>query len=329
MTVRRILPLAALLIAAGIVLAQVPAKKDAAPKEPAKPSPGSLEDTLEKALRNSADIKAAEAKVRDGEAELNRVRHQVLTKATVLHTDLNLAKRMFSLSEDQFARLRSADASPADLVAAQTAIEKHRGEVTKLEAELKSLRGEFAIKSIAFSPEGAALYSEAVDGTVRVWDAKDGSLLRTVGVGKVLWDYSPAASKSPAVEAPMAERIRKFLDTEVAFEQLVAAAKGDLPVREMATILLQLAKADIPIHQVSPAGDARWATDSDVKGKLPVAAVLQLAEDQSSEIRIVVRDYGLLITPKDRVPDGAVRAVDFWKGKDVRPKEEAKPAEKK
>src|SRR5262249_30139017 len=99
MTIRRILPLAAVLAAAGIVVAQPAAKKAAPPKEPPKPASGSLEDTLEKALRNSADIKAAEAKVRDAEAELNRVRHQVLTKATALHADLNLAKRMLADAE--------------------------------------------------------------------------------------------------------------------------------------------------------------------------------------------------------------------------------------
>src|SRR5438132_11962619 len=104
MTVRSI---AVMLLAAGLAFGQGPAKKDAPPKEPPKPAPGSndstpkerpkpvpgsLEDTLEKALRNSADIKAGEAKVREAEAQLNQVRHQVLTKATVLHSDLNLAK---------------------------------------------------------------------------------------------------------------------------------------------------------------------------------------------------------------------------------------------
>ena len=36
-------------------------------------------------------------------------------------------------------------------------MEKHRGEVEKLETELKSLRGEFALKgvlSVAFGPDG-------------------------------------------------------------------------------------------------------------------------------------------------------------------------------
>jgi hypothetical protein len=42
----------------------------------------------------------------------------------------------------------------------------------------------------------------------------------------------------------------------------------------------------------------------------------------------VVRDYGLLVTSKDRVPEGAVRAVDFWKGKETK-KADPKGSEKK
>jgi hypothetical protein len=99
MTIRSI---TVLLIIVGLAFGQQPAKKSPATKAPPKPEPGSLEDTLEKALRNSADIKASEAKVREAEAELNKVRHQVLTKATAVHNDLSLAKRMLTLLEAGF-----------------------------------------------------------------------------------------------------------------------------------------------------------------------------------------------------------------------------------
>src|SRR4051794_33829889 len=56
---------------------------------PKKPEPGSLEDLLDKALRQNADIRAAEAKVREAEAELNRVRHQVLAKVVSLRNDID------------------------------------------------------------------------------------------------------------------------------------------------------------------------------------------------------------------------------------------------
>jgi len=343
MTVRR-LAVSALLVAANLVLAQgTPPKdqpvKDAAPakKEPAKPAPGSLEDTLEKALRNSADIKAAEAKVREAEAELNRVRQQVLTKATSLHSDLNLAKRMLAVAEQTLAtqeRLIKQSVVQADgMLAAQAMVEKHRGEVEKLETELKSLRGEFAlslhsgvIRSVAFSPDGRLIAGTDPGGEVRIWDAVDGRALS--GREAALWSMA-FTPKAPAVQAPMAERIRKFLETEVSFQDVLKEARGDFALGNLMDGLLKATKADIPIHKLSTAVDAQCKIDPEVKGTLPAGAMLQLFEDNASEVRIVVRDYGLLVTTKDRVPEGAMRAVDFWKGKETRPKEDKKGPEKK
>ena len=43
---------------------------------------------------------------------------------------------------------------------------------------------------------------------------------------------------------------------------------------------------------------------------VPLSAVLQLIEDVVGQ-RVVVRGYGLLIVPQDRVPPGAVPLGDF------------------
>src|SRR5262245_917119 len=326
MTIRRILPLAAVLAAAGIVVAQPAAKKDAPPKEPPKPASGSLEDTLEKALRNSADIKAAEAKVRDAEAELNRVRHQVLTKATALHADLNLAKRMLVLAEDQFARLRATPAAAlqGDLIAAQTAIEKHRGEVEKLEAELKSLRGEFAIKSLTFSPDGAVLQSLTHEGVLRLWNAKDGTLLREVRDTGVVWDFSGSAAKTSPVPTPMFDRIKKLLEQEVQWKV------ENADVSHALKSLLQAAKTDIPLRDLfRPEVEGRGPNIT-LDGKLSVGAWIQAIEDSDPVLRVVARDYGLLLTTADRVPPGALRVQDVWKGNYVQlKKDDLKGAEKK
>jgi hypothetical protein len=317
--------LAILLLAAGLATGQgAPPKKDA-PKEPAKPAPGSLEDTLEKALRNSADIKAAEAKVRDAEAQLSQVRQQVLLRATSLHTDLNQAKRMVTVLDaalrEQMRLYETKLVSREAIVAAEVAIEKQKGEVEKLEAELKSLRGEFAVKAVtsaAFSPDGRLLYSLSLDEAARVWDAKTGQLLadpRTTSsfLAGSFFRGNPAA----AVQPTMAERIRALLGQEVeltgnpalgqAVGAVLTAAKSEVPVRTILNQVQSEMRADLP------------------KGKLPVGAWIQAIEDTDAKVVVVVRDYGLLVTMKDRVPDGAVRVAEFWKAK---PKEEPKSEKK-
>jgi len=325
MTVRRLFPLVALLVATGIVLAQGQPKKDA-PKEPPKPAPGNLEDTLEKALRNSADIKAAEAKVREAEAELNRVRHQVLTKATALHNDLSLAKRMLSLSEAGLAQqeslIRAGPGSPQAVLTARAAVEKQRGEIEKLEAELKSLRGEFAIKSVAFSPEGVALFSEWADGTVRVWDAKDGTLLRTLRTAEIAWDISSKAPNAPAVQTPMFDRVKKLLDQELQWKVENADISSALKW------LLQAAKTDIPLRDMLGREGSEAAIT--LQGTMSVGAWIQAIEDTDPKVRVVVRDYGLLLTTRDRVPETAMWVQDVWKGRYAELKKpDAKAQEKK
>jgi len=45
----------------------------------------------------------------------------------------------------------------------------------------------------------------------------------------------------------------------------------------------------------------------------PLSAALQLLEDTLGGHRIVVRDYGLLIVPAEKVPTGALTLTEFLK----------------
>ena len=345
MTVRRITSVAAVLLAANMVLAQgappkeQPKKDTPAKKEPAKPAPGSLEDTLEKALRNSADIKAAESKVRDAEVELNRVRQQVLTRATAVHSDLNLAKRMLAVAETGLlaARNTSARVGPdgkGDAIAAQTQailaaeamVEKHRGEVEKLETELKSLRGEFAIKAVGVQwldelyPDAIYFNGKNATGTVQIFDPVG---VTYFGDLKSAW-MNPAAgpAKAAAVQAPMAERVRRWLDQE--FKGAFIGA----PITTALDALRTQSGSEVPVR-IALHGQRKDDAKIDMEGTMPIGAWLQVIEDTDPEVRILVRDYGLLVTTKDRIPEGAARAVDFWKAKETKPREEKKGAEKK
>ena len=47
--------------------------------------------------------------------------------------------------------------------------------------------------------------------------------------------------------------------------------------------------------------------------ELPVGAWLQLFADGTPDIRIVVREYGLLVTSKTAAPPDALSVQEFWK----------------
>src|SRR5438067_4305731 len=76
---------------------------DATRRAPEKPT---LEDILAAALRHNPDIRVAEAKLREAEAELNRVRLSVIQKMTRLHQELQHARAEADQAEKNLARLQ-------------------------------------------------------------------------------------------------------------------------------------------------------------------------------------------------------------------------------
>lgn len=297
---------------------------------PKKPAPGSLEEAIEKALKNNADIRAAEAKVREAEAELNRVRHQVVAKVAILKNDIASSKKMLEFAEKQVSLIteafRAARGSQQELQTALAALEKQKADVARLETELQGLTGEWKnVISAAFSRDGKLIATEYFDKTIRLWDASTGRAIISgfpypldATTGKVVWSVDASTS----VQTPMAERIRSALNKPVKMEQ----PKEELPLVETLEYLAKKAGIDVPIRYVGKID----ASVSLMKGELPLGAWLQALEDSAPNVRMVVREYGILVTPKDRVPDGAMTVQEFWKRGDKptkteAPKEAAKP----
>jgi hypothetical protein len=65
--------------------------KKETPKEPVKP-PASLEQHIAEALKNNPDIRVAETKVRETEAELARTRMRVTSDITTLNAEILAAQ---------------------------------------------------------------------------------------------------------------------------------------------------------------------------------------------------------------------------------------------
>ena len=64
--------------------------------------------------------------------------------------------------------------------------------------------------------------------------------------------------------------------------------------------------------------------DFNLKGQFPLGAALQALQDAAPGVQIYVRDYGLLVTTKDRMPEDALRLRDFLR-QTAKPKDDAKP----
>src|SRR5713226_2347416 len=78
--------------------------------KPAKDAPPKtkLEEMIQQALRNNPDIRVAEAKVAEAEAELNRTRLVIMQKVVLYNTNLAEAKAKVALAERRFERLLAA-----------------------------------------------------------------------------------------------------------------------------------------------------------------------------------------------------------------------------
>ena len=73
--------------------------------EKVAPTVPSLEEMLTQATRDNPDVRVAEAKVREAEAELNRARLVVMQKVIELHSSLESQKAQVLTAEAQFKRI--------------------------------------------------------------------------------------------------------------------------------------------------------------------------------------------------------------------------------
>ena len=126
----------------------------------------------------------------------------------------------------------------------------------------------------------------------------------------------PAAPAAP--KGPVSDRLRAALDktvslgpkdAKVTWEQAVEVFKKDagldVPVR-----------AEVKVGPVVSLGET-----------LPVGAWLQLFADGTAGTRVLVREYGLLVTSQNLAPPDGVSVFEFWKQKPAAaPKAAEKPA---
>jgi hypothetical protein len=271
-------------------------------KQPASPAPGSLEDLLAKGLKQNPDVLVAEAKVREAEAELNRVRQMVLTKIAVLHADIDFAKAQVEQSSKQLKRLSElragGQASAEEFDLATVILLKHKSELARLQADMALLVGKkvaglnLTVKELAFSPDGRLLVEKDEHGKVRIWDVKTGKQIE----GKVA-----------DLKAPTIHNVRTALETPIRVE-FKQVPLGD--------VLEYLQKHVKGVNLLSGVKGEVQPVNAVLTEPVTLAALLQLVEDQAG-VRFVVREYGIVAVDRDAVPPGAVPVSDFLKQAEV------------
>jgi hypothetical protein len=301
--------LAALLLGAALACGQQPAgdKTDQGKERPAK---SKLEEMLDKALHDNPDVRLAAAKVAEAEAELSRTRLLVVQKVA----------SAYQADEAQKAAVEKAE---ADLKAPQglggigggdplkQALIDAKAKLAQLEAELAYLLGE--------QPKGAQadlgyyLPAEALVRRDRVYPIRD-LLIST--------EQASVPFPQPSVQGPTADRIRAALDKPFTLE-----CKG----KPVGFILHEMSNA---FQEANPGlllkVNLHLAEDEIMAGlsvhfdQIPFGAALEWLEDTEPGCRVVVRDYGLVISPKDLPPPGAPLLHDFWKGGKAEVKDETK-----
>ncbi len=318
-TTVRLAALAALLLC-GAVMAAPPADPNK-PAEDKKPS--QLEELIAQALRDNPDIRVAEAKTREAEAELNRVRLQVIQKVVAhQHTvdTLESAVRMaeanyvaaqakLAFAEAELKRLMALDAgvtatdrdaarakveqARAEVETAKSALQAAKADVAKAQAELPYLlgKGNKDDKQAEVARRNAIrlIYERSIDQAVEAWRAAD----------------LPRGS--------LPDKVRKALDAPVSI------TAENQPLDDLLKFIED--QAGVPIFGNLPP-DLRAKKVTARIGNVPLGAVFQLLGDLTGA-QFAVRDYGILAS--DKLPLGVMPLHDFWKGSDKPKAGEDKP----
>ncbi len=250
-----------------------------------------LEELLAQALKNNADIRVAESKVREAEAELYRARMQVLAKVTMLRTQLQGAKASADDAAARYAQTRALNEkgviAVTELFTAAAVMQKLKSDAAVIEAELDALVGKPSAQSAAFSGVFGAPWSEGA--LYKRPDRKQSG---------------PGPGAASSVQPAMIEKVRKALDAPFKM-----SLKGEVLPEDVLVILRHETKG----VNVSSAlnGQARQArAQFDVP--VPLGAAYQWAEDTFGW-RFIVRDYGIVACERDHIPPDAVLLLELWR----------------
>ena len=255
--------------------------------EKAKADQPGLAQLLEQALKSNPDIDAAQAKVRDAEAELNRVRFKTMNKIVTLQLDLRAlqavkdeAEASYQLALQLFQRGTIPEQALSDK---RLTVQKAKADLARAEADLSYLIGKSP-------PEAPPQYTAGL-----VLDVSKRPPHEKIPTGSV-------SSLQPA----LVKAVRMVLDTEI------KADLGEVTLTSLVEWLTDQQVPPLPLNVSLRVGPK----SKDVihrlnfKSAISMGAVFQWIEDQYG-VTCIVRDYGIVIT--DTPPPGAVLLLELWR----------------
>ncbi|HLJ92545.1 MAG TPA: TolC family protein [Gemmataceae bacterium] len=346
-----------LLVACGAVLGQ--AQQAASPptgsehaatatkSSPAKPEdgkPSELEQMLTEALANNPDIRVSEAKLREAEAELNRVRLQALQKLATFHHSLEAQRAAVKAAEASMQQIQKKIAvervDPEDVHAAQSQLSQEKAKLATLENEIPFLLGR-PPQSNSSSQSGAgsgdstsqnffALFGVRNphswghgDSCTACHDTTGSKMLHWVqqfhkshADFMANWFEAGVLAPGQSAQGALADKIRKQLDAPV---------NVDVRDQPLSVVLKILEEPGINFHNALPRSVSESMHVTLHLQQVPLGAVLQALEDtltdrqvprtRAGDVCFAVREYGILVTTRGQLPLGATLVHDFWKGR--------------
>jgi hypothetical protein len=267
-----------------------------------------LEKAIEEALKSNPDLRVAVAKVNEAQAGLSRTRLQATQKVVTAYQAVEVAKATVGIAQRTLERLRQLQKSNAvaveDVSKAEQELTAAKGKLATAEADLNYLLGKSGARVLTDSRYFIPTLQTDLASNTLLW----GQVLTAKERNLNVMPYLALASGPTTAKAtiPAANKIRKALDRRINMKF------SDTSARDLLKMIQKEAEG---LHIQASLKDQAWnekltATLTEV----PLGAVLQLLEDMLGDYRTIVRGYGLLIVPRERMPAGAVLLGDFWQG---------------
>jgi hypothetical protein len=281
--------------------------KAAAPQKNDKKPPSSLlESLLAKALKDNSDIRVAESKVREAEAQLNKTRMEIMQKVVKAYHEIAAHKALVDIAEERMGRVRAlgsrAAISHEEVSAAQHALQQAKANLAKAEVEMPFLTGTQPVPAVRLWDRATGREMLHLRGSTFGVIEQDSSSNYAAEVQALMGFRLHAAGK---VNETTAEKLRQILKTPV---------QGTFSAQKLVMLLEEKAKGfNVIWWHTKITQDVNYRADGlNLTAPVPLGAALQWIED-SWNCRFVLRDYGIALVDRDRVPPGAALLQEVWR----------------